>query len=175
MTAPRARPGLSVPVANTLTPSPLRNRIRLELEAPVSEVWALVGDLKRFPEYSLGLDRVEAEVDSGGACTEYVCHFKPQEEGGVSISHREIMRWYEPRRGFASVAEEGNAFGLTNSLTLVTLESSSDATSLQWDQYYDAHDLDMNRAVFDDALADIGKNLVHRFGGQVLERSIDGR
>lgn len=31
-----------------------------------------------------------------------------------------------------------------------------------WEQHYEAHDLDMNKAVFDEALADIGENLARR-------------
>jgi hypothetical protein len=31
------------------TSSPFRNRLRLDLDAPVSRVWELVGDLSRFP------------------------------------------------------------------------------------------------------------------------------
>jgi hypothetical protein len=160
-------------VVSTLTSSPLRNRIRVELKAPLSEVWALLGNLARYPEYSFGLEKVEANVDSSGACIEYVCHFKPQEEGGESVVHREIIRWYEPNRGYASSAEEGNAFGLTNDLTLVTIEPANEGTIMTWSQYYEAQDLDMSKAVFDQALADIGENLVRRFGGRVLERYVE--
>lgn len=172
MTTSKSNDTTNRPIASTLTSSPLRNRIRVELKAPVSEVWALLGNLARYPEYSSGLEKVEAKVDSSGACTEYVCHFKPQEEGGESVLHREIIRWYEPNRGYASSAEEGNAFGLTNSITLVTVEPSNGDTIMTWSQYYDAQDLNMNKAVFDQALADIGENLVRRFGGRVLERYI---
>lgn len=158
-----------------LTSAPLRNRMRIELEAPVSEVWALLGNLARFPEYSTGLERVDAKVDSSGRCIEYVCHFKPREQGAPGISERNLMRWYEPNRGYASSAEEGNAFGLTNDLNLVTVEPSEDGAILMWEEYYDALDLEMNRAEFDRALADLGENLVRRFGGRILERYVEGQ
>jgi hypothetical protein len=164
---------MNIPVASTFTSSPLRNRIRVELKAPVSDVWALIGTLNRFPEYSFGLEQVESKEDSSGTCTEYVCYFKPQEQGGERIVHRELMRWYEPNLGFASIAEEGNAFGLTNSLTLVILEPSKQGTILTWEQYYDAGDIDMNREVFDQALVDICENLVRLFGGQMIERYLE--
>ena len=106
--------------------------------------------------------------------TEYVCRFKPQEEGGESVLHRELMRWYQPNRGYASISEEPNAFGLTNSLTLVTLGPSKEGAIMTWEQYYDAGDLDMNKAVFDQALADIAERLIARFGGRVVERYVDG-
>lgn len=116
-----------LPNAATFTPAPLRNRIQVALNAPIAEVWALVGDHGRFPEYSAGLDRVDLKRSSNGTPTEYVCHFKPQQEGGEGVSHRELIRWYEPNRGYASSAEEPNTFGLTNALTLVTLEPTKRA------------------------------------------------
>lgn len=162
-----------VPPVRSFTSAPLRNRIRVELEAPVSEVWALIGDLTRFPEFSSGLERVEAKRSSSGALTEHVCHFKPREEGGEGISHREIVRWYEPNRGYASSGEEGNVFGLTNDLNVVTVEPSKGGTVLTWDEYYDARDLDMMRAEYDQAFADIAENLIRRFGGAVVVRHVD--
>jgi hypothetical protein len=80
------------PAIATLTPAPLRNRIRAALDAPLPSVWALIGDLARFPEYSAGLERVEPALDSDGRCTEYVCHFKPVAEGQPGIVDRNIMR-----------------------------------------------------------------------------------
>lgn len=163
----------TVPAASAFAASPLRNLMRVELNAPASEVWALVGNLARFPEYSFGLEKVEAKLDSSGKCAEYVCYFKPLEPGGESIAHRETVRWYEPNRGWASVAEDNNAFGLADSLTLVTLEPQKDGTIMTWSQHYDAADLDMNKGVFDTALADIGENLVRHFGGKVVERYVE--
>jgi hypothetical protein len=163
----------NAPSAATFTSAPLRNRIRVELNAPVPEVWALVGNLARFPEYSSGLERVEPRESAGGELTEYVCHFKPREEGGDRIVHREIFRWYAPDRGWATMSEEPNAFGFMNSLTLVTLDPLPSGSVLTWDQHYDAEDLAMGRAEFDGALADIGENLVRRFGGRVVERFTD--
>jgi hypothetical protein len=162
------------PRPQQFTSSPLRNRIRIELSAHPSDVWALVGDLSRYPEYSLGLDKVEAMLDPDGACTEYVCVFKPQVEGGETIQHRETMRWYAAESGYASMPDEPNAFGLRSCLTLVTLEPGEARTVLVWDEYYDHDDLDGSKAAFDQALADIGDNLIGRFGGRVVERFMEG-
>ena len=154
-----------------ITPTaPLRNHIAIDLGAPPDEVWPLVGNLARFPEYSAGLDAVETTVDADGRCTEYLCRFRAPVEGGEPILHRELMRWYEPERGWASVAEEPNAFGLTDALTLVTMEPQGGGTRLTWAQYYDAADLEMSRAEFDRALADIADHLTRRFGGERVER-----
>jgi len=163
-----------VPRASAFTSAPLRNRIRVELKAPPLEVWALLGDLARFPEYSSGLERVEPTADLSGRCVEYVCHFKPQGPGGASIVSREVVRWWGPGRGYASSSAAGDAFGLTSDLNLVTLEPSDGGSVVSWSEYYDAADLDMMKAHFDEALADIGENLARRFGGRIVERYVEG-
>ncbi len=161
-----------IPVPATLTPAPLRNRIRVELNAPMAEVWTLLGDLPRFPEYSAGLERIDATVDAGGRCTEYVCHFKPAAPGEQGIVDRNIMRWFEPGMGYASSAAPGSAFGLTDDLNLVTMEPIPDGTLLTWDEYFDAEDVPAMRNSFDEALADTAERLIARFGGRILERYV---
>ncbi len=124
----------NAPSASELTSSPLRNCIRVELSAPISEVWALISDLARFPEYSSGLERVDAKVDSSGRCTEYVCHFKPPEADGVRIVSREVIRWWEPNRGYASSGAESDVFGLTNDLHRVVVEPSEEGAVVTLDE-----------------------------------------
>ncbi len=165
---------MTTAIGDAYTSSPLRNRLAVELDAAVSDVWALVGDLGRFPEYSYGLEEVEVIDGPDGSAAEYVCHFKPVTEGGAPLLHREILSWYEPPRGWASMSEEPNAFGLSSCLTLVTLEPSSGGTTLTWDEYFQAEDLDLNKGIFADALVDIGEKLVGRFGGRLLERYVEG-
>jgi len=161
------------PTTATLTPAPLRNRIRVELAAPPSEVWTLIGDLSRFPEYSAGLERVDATLDSAGRCTEYLCHFRPMEPGEPGIADRNVMRWYEPAAGYASSGKD-SAFGLIDDLNLVTIEPSLAGTLLTWDEYFDADDLAGMRVSFDQAMADIAERLVARFGGRLRERFVEG-
>ena len=163
------------PIAGKFTASPLRNRIRFEVNSPVSKVWELLGDLTRFPEYSAGLARVEVKKDSAGKPSEYVCHFKPQKEGEEGIISREKIRWFETNRGYASSGAQADAFGLKDDLHLVTLEKSEKGTVLTWDEYYDAQDLPMMKEHFNQALEDAAKNLVERFGGKILERYIEER
>jgi hypothetical protein len=159
-----------VPEIRALTSSPLRNRIRIELDASPSDVWALLGDFRRFPEYSSGLERVESKVDATGRPAEFICHFKPLEPGGEPIVSREIVRWWEPNHGYASKSAGGDAFGMTNDLNLVVLEASGMGAIVTMDEYYDAVDLQMMKAHFDEAFADIGTNLARRFGGRIAER-----
>jgi len=164
----------TAPSASTFTSAPLRHRWRVELDASVPEVWTLVGDLTRLPEYSSGLERVEVKKDPSGEPLEYVCHFKGMEEGSSGPVNRDLIRWHMPNRGWASVGEEPNDFGLKNSLHLVTLETSGRGTVLNWVAHYEAADLDTNRSELDKAFADIADHLIARFGGRVVERYLDG-
>jgi uncharacterized protein (TIGR02246 family) len=165
---PTMRPALS-----TLTSAPLRNRIRVELHAPVATVWTLLGDLARFPEYSAGLERVDATVDSAGRCTEYVCHFKPMAPGDPGIVDRNVVRWFEPAAGYASSGKD-SAFGLIDDVNLVTLDPAPAGTLLTWDEYFEADDLAGMRVSFDQAIAGIAERLIARFRGRVRERFVDG-
>ena len=47
-------------------------------------------------------------------------------------------------------------------------------TVVTWEEYYQAADLAMMRAEYDDAFADIAERLIGRFGGRVIERTVDG-
>ena len=161
-----------VPSASDFTSSPLRNRLRVELEAPVSEVWELMGDLSRFPEYSAGLERVEAKTDEDGRCTEYTCYFKPLEEGAEGAVSRDVMKWYEPHRGYLSV-EVGATWGGEGTVALLTLEPIPGGTRITNDMHFDAEDLDATKAAIDEALVDIAENLIGRFGGRVTERYVE--
>jgi hypothetical protein len=156
------------PAASEFTSSPLRNRIRAELRAPVSEVWELMGDLSRFPEYSSGLDGVEVKQDEAGRCTEYTCYFKPLEEGSEGAVSRDVMKWYEPNRGYLSVEVEGG-----NTVALMTLDPIPGGASITYDMHFDAEDPDATKAAIDEALVDIAENLIARFGGKVTDRYVE--
>jgi hypothetical protein len=164
----------TTPNSEEFTKAALRNRIRVELNAPVADVWALVGNVARFPEYSSGLDTVVPKTDADGKLTEYTCHFKPMQDGVEGLVHREFFRWYSLNQGWATSAEEPNAFGLRNSLTMVRLAQHASATALSFDQYYDAESLPAMRSEFDRALTDIADNLVRKFGGRIVEKFVDG-
>lgn len=169
----------ALPTADKFVTSPLRTSLKLELNAPVSEVWAMVGNPKRMPEYSAGLRKVDAQHDGSGNCTGYICHFIPAEKGGQETVHTEIMKWYEPNRGLASVAEEPNVFGLQQSLGLITFETQGSKTILKWDIHFNAENqeaIKMNISVFEQSLnTDIAQNLIKKFGGKVLESYIEGK
>jgi carbon monoxide dehydrogenase subunit G len=160
------------PSAAEFTASPLRNRIRFELDAPVSEVWELLGDLSRFPEYSVGLERVEVKQDELGRCVEYTCFFKPLEEGGEGAVSRDVMKWYEPNRGYLSV-EIGGTWGGGGAVALMTLDPIPGGTRVTNDMHFDADDLAAAKTHIDDAFVDIAENLIARFGGRVIDRYVE--
>ena len=162
------------PSASDFTSSPLRNRLRLELNAPVPRVWELLGDLSRFPEYSSGLERVEVVQNEDGRCVEYTCHFKPVEIDGESLSavSRDVMRWYEPERGYLSVEVEGDA-GTEGAVAFTTLEPTSAGTRIDYEMYYDSQDLETMKAHLDEVFVDMADRLIARFGGRVLDRYVE--
>lgn len=170
---------MTLPTADKFVKSPLRNRIKLELNAPVVDVWAMIGDPGRMPEYSAGLNKVETKKDASGKCTAFICHFKPMEEGGQGIVHKVNMVWYEPNKGWASLDEEPNAFGFQQSLTLITFEAQDNKTILNWDMYFTSENqesLQMNVSSLEQALnKDIAQNLINKFGGKVLESFVEGK
>lgn len=159
-----------VPSAASLTSAPLRHRLRVELHAPVAEVWAVVGDHTRLPEYSAGLERVELTPRREAR----VCRFRAR-DGAEAMSLREVIRWEATGIGYATSAEPGNAFGLEHDLSLVTVARSARGTIVTWEQHYDSADLPAMRAEFDGALADMGARLAARFGGRIVERFVDGQ
>jgi Polyketide cyclase / dehydrase and lipid transport len=163
-----------IPSASDFTSSPLRNRLRVELDAPVSKVWELMGDLSRFPEYSVGLERVEAKRDDDGRCAEYTCYFKPVEEGSPGAVSRNVMRWYEPHRGYLSVEAEveGNT-GSENTVAFMTLDLTPGGTRVNYELYFDAEDLDTTKAQLDEVFVDMADRLIGRFGGSVVERYVE--
>lgn len=163
---------IASPAKTTPPAPPARNRLRLRLDAPPERVWELVGDPGRMHEYSAGLERVHATRAPNGHCTEYLCVFKPMGEM-PAIEHREIVRAYEPGRSWTSVAEEPNAFGLENASTTILVERAGAGTTLTWTQSHNAVDLPASKAGFDEALGDIGANLVARFGGEIVERYVE--
>jgi carbon monoxide dehydrogenase subunit G len=163
---------MSVPDISSLTSAPLRNRVRVQLAAPVPEVWALLGDLRKLPQYSAGLERVEVQSDARGRCIGYVCHFKPLEPRGERMVSREVVRWWEADVGYASSSAPGDAFGIANDLNLVLLERSGDGTIVTWTEHFEAQDNEAMKRHFDEALADIADHLASRFGGRLVERYV---
>jgi Polyketide cyclase / dehydrase and lipid transport len=162
----------AVPAASDFTSIPLRNRIRIELDAPVAEVWELMGDLSRFPEYSVGLERVDAVVDEGGRCVEYTCYFKPFEEGAEGAVSRDVMKWYEPNRGYLSVEVDGNT-GTESTVAFMTVDPVPGGSRVTYDMHYDSEDLDTMKAQIDKVNSDMAERLIARFGGRIADRFVE--
>lgn len=163
----------NIPSPAEFTSAPLRNRIRVELNASVSDVWALVGEPGRMAEFSSGLERVEAQRDASGQLMGYTCTFKPMAPGEPSIVSSDRMRYWLPQTGWASSGVASDAFGLSNDLNAITLTATASGTMVTWEVYFDAGDVAMMKGHFNEALADIAANLTQRFGGRVVERYVE--
>ena len=161
----------TIPAASTFTSAPMRHRLRLELHAPVAEVWALVGSHARLPEYSSGIATVEVEGTPGAQTR--TCRFHSPDGSTPGPSIRERVRWEEVGVGYATSAEPNNDFGLSNTLSLVTVQPVAAGTLFTWEEHYDSTDLPASRASYSDGFADIAQHLTSRFGGKVLERYVD--
>ena len=168
-----------MPTADKWVKSPLRNSVKLELNAPLAEVWELVGNPSNMPTFSSGLNKVDTKSDGSGKYTEYTCHFKPTEAGGQETVHTAKMLWHEPNKGWASLDEEPNAFGFQQSLTFITFEQKGNKTILEWTMHFDCENqemLQMNLSSLKQALnGEIAQRLIDKFGGRTLESYVDGK
>jgi polyketide cyclase/dehydrase/lipid transport protein len=153
---------IMLPDPAVYTTAPLRNRIRLELTAPVGEVWGLVGDHRRLPEYSAGIESVDVATDEGAR----TCRFRAT-DATPSMDLTERIRWYIPRVGYSASATEPNPFQLTNDLSIVTVGPADGGTVFEWAQYFDSPDLPAAVQSFDQGLVDIAERLIARFGGDL--------
>lgn len=166
-----------LPTAEKWVSSPVRNRLILELNKPVSEVYALVGDPANMPNYSSGLDSVTTKMENG-KCASYTCYFKPAKEGEPGYVHTDKMVWQQLNQGWASRTPEPNEFGFTQYVSLTTLEEKDGKTILTWYMHYNHEKeemIDMNKTGLDQAFQDIGNQLVNRFGGKIVENFVEGK
>jgi carbon monoxide dehydrogenase subunit G len=163
-----------LPTVDKFVTSPLRNKLILALNQPISEVWKTIGDPAQMPTYSAGLNKVDTKTE-GEEYTEYTCHFKPMEDGGKETVHTAKMLWRETDKGWASLDNEPNEFGFKQSLTLITMQQKGDKTIVNWAMHYNCDTdemLQMNRTSLEQALTDIGNQLTAKFGGSILENYI---
>lgn len=166
---------VALPTADQWVKSPVRNRLVVELEKPVTEVWALVGDPVNMPKYSAGLDSVTTKTENG-KYTQYTCYFKPMKEGELGYVHTENMLWHEENRGWASRTPEPHEMGYTDYLSLLTFEDKNGKTKLTWSMtcnHEKVEMIEMNKQGLVQAFEDIGKQLVARFGGKVIENYVE--
>ena len=166
---------VALPTTDKWVKSPVRNRLVIELNKSISEVWALVGDPANMPKFSAGLDSVTTKTKNG-KCTQYTCYFKPAKEGEPVYIHTDNMLWQEENKGWASQTPEPNEMGYTEYLSLVTFEDINGKTKLTWSMtcnHEKPEMIEMNKQGLLKAFDDIGNQLVSRFGGKVIENYIE--
>lgn len=162
----------ALPTTDRWVKSPVRNRLVLELNKPVSAVWALVGNPANMPKFSSGLDSVTTERING-KCTQYTCYFKSVKEGESGYVHTENMIWQEYKRGWASRSIEPNAMGYTDYLSLLTFENlPGKKTRLTWaitSNHKDQKMIELSTKGLVEAFDNISKHLINKFGGKLVE------
>ena len=163
---------MAFPTAEKWVKSPLRNRIKLELNAPIDEVWAVVGDPAKVLIYSSDLSKVETKTDDSGTPTEYTLFYKPCEETGAEETVHSKVLWYEANKGWAALDEEPNGYGLQQSLLLITVEQQNNKTIINWNMHYDSESneaLQMLTTSLEQLLkSEIAEQLIKTFGGSIL-------
>ena len=153
-----------LPEPSVYTSAPLRNRMQVSLNASVDQVWALVGDHARLPEYSGGIETVTVAPD-GSTRT---CRFRALDDT-PAIDLTERIRWEIPRVGYSASAVEPNPFLLTDDLSVVTVSPTDTGTAFGWAQYFHSAGLDAAVQSFDQGLADMAERLIAKFGGDLSE------
>jgi len=151
-----------LPEPSVYTTAPLRNHIQVHLTAPMDDVWELVGDHRRLPEYSGGIETVTVAPD-GSTRT---CRFRATEET-PAVDLTEQIHWEIPRLGYSTSAVEPNPFLLTDDLSVVTVSVTDTGTLVEWAQYFNSTDVATAIQSFDQGLVDIAERLVATFGGEV--------
>lgn len=164
-----------LPTADKWVTSPVRHLLVLELEKPVAEVYALVGDPGNMPKYSVGLDSVTTKTENG-KCIQYTCYFKPAAKGEKGYVHTDNMVWQAVNQGWAAKTPEPNEMGFTESFSLTTFEEINGKTIVKWYMHYNHKKpkmIEMNKQGLVSAFDDIGKQLVAKFGGKVVENYVE--
>lgn len=105
--------GAALPVAHTAS-------LSARIEAPQDSLWALITDVRRFPEWRPDVRSVEVVSDEPGPLSW-------RETTGMGALTFVVDQWDPPRRLVARIADQGIPFG--GSWTYV-LEPAGDGTSL---------------------------------------------
>lgn len=163
-----------LPTVEKWVKSPVRNRLVIVLNRPITEIWALVGNPANMPKFSAGLDSVTCKTENGN-CSQYTCYFKPIKKGEAGYKHTENILWHEINRGWASRLPEPNDMGFTDYLSMLTLEGANGKTKLTWSMtcnHEKAEMIETNKQGLKQAFEDIGKHLIAFFGGEVVENYV---
>ena len=162
------------PTAGKWVKSPLRNRLKLELNAPINEVWATVGDPAKILTHITGLNKVEMKTDGLGKLTEYTCFYYSSEDSIEAAIEAKVL-WHEAHKGWAALDEEPNDFGFQQSLTLLTVIPSPKDSKIifTWDMHYNNESdevLQVSIPALGQVLSgEIAPQLINKFGGSILE------
>lgn len=167
---------MKFPSADKWVTSPLRNSIKIELNAPVSEVWKVVANPANIFSNCCGVNNVEPKTNDSGKCTKYTIHYE-SEDGGENMVACSTMVWYEPNQGWASLDNDPHPMGFEQSLLLITIEQKEEKSVLSWNMHYNIENdeaLQMFITGLDQSLKEeIAQLLIQKFDGGIICVSSD--
>lgn len=160
---------MEFPSADNWVTAPLRNGIRIELNALVNEVWEFVGNPANIFSDCCGVNNVESQTNDSGKCMDYTIYYESENSCEYMVA-RSSMVWYERNQGWASLDEEPHPMGFEQSLLLVTIEEKKKKTVLNWNMYYDMENDDLLQ-MFISGLnqslkGEVAQMLIEKFGGR---------
>ena len=162
---------MKFPSTNKWVTSPLRNSIKMELNASANEVWEIVANPANIFSNCCGVNNVEPKTNDSGKCIEYTINYE-SEDGSEDMVAHSTMVWYEPNQGWASLDNDPHPMGFKQSLLLITIEEQKEKSVLNWNMYYDIENDEMLQ-MFITGLNQSLKNeiaqlLIQKFGGKII-------
>ena len=152
--------------------SPLRNSIKIELNASAGKVWKAIANPVDIFSSCCGVNNVELKTDDLGKCSEYTICYESENNGEDMVAQSTIV-WYEPNQGWASLDNEPHPMGFKQSLLLVTIEQKEEKSALSWSMHYNIENdemLQMFITGLDQSLKEeIAQLLIQEFGGRIVE------
>ena len=167
----KQKESMGFPTADKWVKSPLRNRLELELNAPINEVWEFAGDPGKILTCISGLNKVEIKTDALGTYTGYTCFYYSSGDS-IEATVQAKMLWHQAHKGWASLDDEPNDFGFQQSLSLITFRPKDTGTILSWDMHYNNESdevLQVSIVSLEQVLrGEIAPQLIKKFGGSIL-------
>ena len=162
---------MEFPSADKWVTGSLRNSIKIELNAPVNEVWKVVSNPVDIFSKCSGVNNVVSKTDDLGRCTEYTIDYESENGGEDMIAHS-TMVWYEPNQGWASLDDDLHPMGFEQSLLLITIEQEEEKSVLSWNMYYDIKNNEMLQMFIeglDQSLKEeVAQLFIQKFGGRII-------
>lgn len=162
---------MKFPSTNRWVTSPLRNNIKIELNALVNDVWMAIANPMDIFSNCCGVNHVESIIDDLGNCSEYTTYYE-SENSSENIAARSTMVWYEPNQGWASLDDYPHPMGFEQSLIIITVEKKENKSILNWSMHYDIENNEMLQIFIkelDQSLKkEVSRYFIQKLGGRII-------